>query len=114
MKRLIKDSNHKVFLIVDNLRVHHACCNKPWLKKNINKIELVYLPCYSPDFNPVELFNNDLKTALHKGESARCKGKLKSKVRKHLRQRQREPHIVKKFLKNQAQLMRKMMTRMSD
>lgn len=102
MKRLIKDSNHKVFLIVDNLCVHHACCNKPWLQKNTDKIELVYLPCYSPDLNPVELLNNDLKTALHKGEPARCKGKLKSKVRKHLRQRQREPHIVKKFIKKSS------------
>lgn len=97
MKRLLKASNHK-----DNLRVHHACCNKPWLQKNIDKIELVYLPSYSPDLNPVELHNNDLKTAFHKGEPARCKGKLKNKVRKHLRQRQREPHIVQKFFKKSS------------
>lgn len=54
---------------------------------------------YSPDLNPVELLNNDLKTALHKGEPARCKGKLKTKVRRHMMKRQREPHIVKKFFK---------------
>lgn len=99
MQRLIKDAKCKVFLIVDNLRVHHACCNKPWLQKNIDKIELFYLPSYSPDLNPVELLNNDLKTALHKGEPARCKGKLKTKVRRHMMKRQREPHIVKKFFK---------------
>lgn len=99
MQRLIKDTNRKVFLIVDNLRVHHASCNKPWLQKNIDKIELFYLPSYSPDLNPVELLNNDLKIALHKGEPARCKGKLKNKVRRHMMKRQREPHIVKKFFK---------------
>lgn len=71
----------------------------PGYKKNIDKIELFYLPSYSPDLNPVELLNNDLKIALHKGEPARCKGKLKTKVRRHMMKRQREPHIVKKFFK---------------
>ena len=102
MQRLIKDTKRKVFLIVDNLRVHHACCNKPWLQKNIDRIELFYLPSYSPDLNPVELLNNDLKTALHKGEPARCKGKLKTKVRRHMMKRQKEPHIVKKFFKKSS------------
>lgn len=69
------------------------------VRKNIDKIELFYLPGYSPELNPVELLNNDLKTALHKGEPARCKGKLKTKVRRHMMKRQREPHIVKKFFK---------------
>lgn len=102
MKRLIRDAGRKVFLIEDNLRVHHAKCNQAWLERNSNKIELFYLPSYSPDLNPVELLNGDLKTALHKGEPARCKDKLESKVRRHMRRRRREPKVVQKFFEKES------------
>jgi hypothetical protein len=32
MERLIKDSKKKVFLIVDNLRVHHSAPVKEWVE----------------------------------------------------------------------------------
>ena len=44
----------KVHLILDNVRYHHAKILKPFLEKNKNKIELMFLPAYSPDFNPIE------------------------------------------------------------
>ena len=44
IKRLIKDSSRKVFLILDNLRVHHAKIVKKWVGENSDKIELFYLP----------------------------------------------------------------------
>jgi len=65
----------------------------------LDVISLFYLPSYSPELNPVELLNNDLKIVLHIGEPARYKGKLKTKARRHMMKRQREPHIVKKFFK---------------
>jgi len=37
LKRLIKDVKRKVFLILDNLRVHHASVVKAWLEKNKKK-----------------------------------------------------------------------------
>jgi putative transposase len=44
----------KVIMVVDNVKYHHAKRLKPLLEKYKNKIELVYLPAYSPDLNPVE------------------------------------------------------------
>lgn len=41
----------KVFLIFDNLKVHHARPVKSWLAKNAQRIELFHLPSYSPDLN---------------------------------------------------------------
>lgn len=41
-------------MVVDNVRYHHAKRLKPILEKYKNKIELVYLPAYSPDLNPIE------------------------------------------------------------
>ena len=44
MKRLVKDAGRKVFLILDNLRVHHARLVKAWLAKHQDEIEVFYLP----------------------------------------------------------------------
>lgn len=41
-------------MVVDNVRYHHAKRLKPILEKYKNRIELVYLPAYSPDLNPIE------------------------------------------------------------
>lgn len=43
----------KIIMVVDNVRFHHAKLLKKWLLKN-PKLELVYLPPYSPELNPVE------------------------------------------------------------
>lgn len=67
MKRLIKDASKKIFLIVDNLRVHHSYIIKDWLKENKNEIELFFLPSYSPELNPDEYLNCDLKDGVHSG-----------------------------------------------
>jgi len=46
-KRLVKDADRKVFLILDNLKVHHARHVKQWLAKHAEQIEVFYLPIYS-------------------------------------------------------------------
>ena len=46
--------NQKVVMVVDNVRYHHAKRLKPILEKYKHRIELVYLPPYSPDLNPIE------------------------------------------------------------
>jgi transposase len=57
-KFLIKVIKHyegqKVIMVVDNVRYHHAKRLKPILEKYKHKMELVYLPAYSPDLNPIE------------------------------------------------------------
>jgi len=58
VKRLIKDAKQKVFLIVDNLRVHHAKAVKEWLAAHKDEIEIFYLPAYAPEQGP---FRVDLK-----------------------------------------------------
>lgn len=67
LKRLIADSNQKIFLIVDNLKVHKANKLKAWLQiPDIKQqLEVFYLPAYAPELNPDELLNNDLKQQLN-------------------------------------------------
>ncbi len=51
---LIKDADRKVFLILDNLRMHHSKRVKAWGSERKDQIELFYLPSYSPQLNPEE------------------------------------------------------------
>ena len=52
LRRLIKDAKSKIFLIVDNLRVHHATIVTAWVADNSDKIELFFLPPNAPEHNP--------------------------------------------------------------
>ncbi|MDX6751129.1 transposase [Geminicoccaceae bacterium 1502E] len=54
MRRLVNDTKGKVFLIVDNLRVHHARKVKAWVAAHHHEIELFHLPAYAPEHNPDE------------------------------------------------------------
>ena len=96
-KRLIKTAKRKVYLILDNLRVHHAKLFKAWLADNEDKIQVYYLPSYSPELNPDEYLNCDLKCGVHSGKPARSKDQLKSKVISHMRMLQKKPARVAKY-----------------
>jgi transposase len=64
LKQMIKYRRRKVILIVDNLKVHHSRPVKEWCEANKDRIELVFLPAYSPQINPDEYLNNGLKQRL--------------------------------------------------
>jgi transposase len=66
LERLIESSEKKIFLILDNLRVHHSKIVKAWAEEHQSQIELFYLPAYSPDLNPDEYLNNDFKRNVNK------------------------------------------------
>ncbi len=66
----------KVYLILDNLRVHHSKLVKKWVEKNKDEIELFYLPSYSPEKNPDEYLNCDLKYDLSDKPSPKNQQKL--------------------------------------
>ena len=100
-KRLIKASKRKVFLILDNLRVHHARIFKAWLAEHAGEIEVFYLPSYSPELNPDEYLNCDLKAGVHRGKPARNKVQLKKKVMSHMRMLQKKPQRVAKYFEHQ-------------
>ncbi len=100
MKRLIKDSDDRVFLILDNLRVHHAKVVKKWLDENQDKIEVYYLPAYSPDMNPDEYLNCDLKQGIRASSPARTQTQLEKKVLSHMRRLQALPERVKSYFQH--------------
>jgi transposase len=100
LKRLIKDAGRKVYLILDNLRVHHSKPVKKWVKEHQNQIELFFLPSYSPELNPDEYLNCDLKDGVHSKVPSRSKKDLKKKALSHLRKIQKLPKRVKNYFKH--------------
>lgn len=73
---LIKDASKKVFLILDNFRVLHSKVVKAWGVARVEQIELFYLPSYSPQLNPEERLNADLKQEMGRKVPVRTKAKL--------------------------------------
>jgi len=100
MVRLIKDAGRKIFLILDNLRVHHGKAIKQWLEEHREEIEVFYLPSYSPELNPDEYLNGNLKTKVHSGKPARNRKDLEKKTRSFMRTLQRRPSHVRSYFKH--------------
>ena len=97
LRRLIKDAGQKVFLIVDNLKVHHASKVKTWAAAHAHEIELFYLPAYAPDHNPDEYLNNDLKQKLRQQPQPATKDALVKNTRAVLRAIQRSPRRIQAY-----------------
>jgi transposase len=102
LERLVRGSKHKVFLIMDNLKVHHAHKIRDWLATRQEKIELFFLPSYSPELNPDEYLNCDFKAQVHSGKAARTKKQLKSKVKKAMKLLQKRPARVAKYFEHSS------------
>ena len=97
MRRLVHDSKKKVFLILDNLRVHHSRNVRAWLLEHRDEIEVFYLPPYAPQYNPDELLNSDLKRSISKRPSPRSDKELEHNVRSHLKTVQLRPDKIRGF-----------------
>lgn len=102
LERLIKDAQKKIFLIVDNLRVHHAKMLTEWLESNKNHIELIFLPSYSPERNPDEYLNNDLKIGLAARQHPKTPKDLLGNIVSHMRMLQKTPEHVIHFFEHPA------------
>ena len=100
MSRLVKDAPTKVFLILDNLRVHHSKDVKAWLEENKEKIEVFYLPSYSPELNPDEYLKADLKQRIRSGLISRSETDLRKKTRSFMMTIQNRPQHVRNYFKH--------------
>lgn len=100
MGRLIKGATKKIYLILDNLKVHHSHMVKDWLKEHESQIEVFHLPAYSPELNPDEYLNCDLKVGVDSGIPARTKEQLKQKAISHLRKLQKLPSRIMRYFRH--------------
>jgi transposase len=97
LQRLVRDADCKVFLILDNLPVHHARLVQDWLAEHRAEIEVFYLPAYSPEFNPDEGLHADLKQAVTRKPPARSKQDLKHRIISHMRSVSKRPDRIRSY-----------------
>lgn len=97
MRKLVKQAARKIYLIVDNHPVHKARQVKQWIEENATKIRLIFLPGYSPELNPDEMLNNDVKSNAVGRKRAANQPQLMHNVRRHLAHRQSDQDTVRRF-----------------
>jgi len=100
LQKVIDSSQKKVYLIVDNLRVHHAKLVKAWIEEHKEQIAIFYLPPYSPEFNPDEYLNQDYKRNANKNKIPVNLKELKENTLNHMNALQNNPEKVASFFKH--------------
>lgn len=96
LRRLITGMDRKILLIVDGHPTHKANMVRQFVADNSKKIELFFLPAYSPELNPDELAWAHVKTKIAKA-TTQTKADLKKTIKKVMRRLQKTPDIVKSF-----------------
>ncbi len=96
LRRLIVGMDRKVFLVVDGHPAHKAKLVPEFVRANAERLELFFLPPYSPELNPDELVWAHVKTRVAKA-AVQTKDGLKSMVDRTLHRLQKLPAIVSGF-----------------
>jgi transposase len=90
LARLIRQSKgQKIILILDGHPVDRARKVRQWVQQRSDQIELQFPPGYSPELNPTELLNQDVKTNALGRRRPRSQQELIGDTRSYLRSTQR-------------------------
>ena len=95
--RLLRQIPGSITLILDSLPAHKGKVIQQWLEKNSQRIQMFFLPAYSPELNPDEMLNQDVKTNAVGRKRPSAQKEMIKNVRGYLWSRQRKPEAVKKY-----------------
>ena len=97
LQLMIKYSKKKIFFITDNHPAHKTIKLNQWLEDNKDRIEVFFIPPYSPELNPQEYLNQDLKTNIIGKKRAINKEQLKDNISEFMNKRKQDKPQVKKY-----------------
>lgn len=97
LSRLHKQVGGRVVVILDSHPVHKSAEVRRWIKGTNGEMELYYLPGYSPELNPDEYLNQDVKANAAGTQRPTNQGEMISNVRGYLRSTQRTRGAVTKY-----------------
>jgi transposase len=103
LERLVKSQKdrRKIILVLDGHPTHKAKAVTKWVDEHRDQIELVLLPGYSPEINPAEIANHDIKAEVLTRHRPKTKSALVDLLRRHLLRRQKQPSVVASFFLEQ-------------
>lgn len=97
LRRLLRSVKPKIYLIVDRHPVHKSGEAQRWIKAHEDRIRMFFLPGYSPELNPDEYLNNDVKSNAVGRRRPATLEEMRRDLEGYLRSTQRQPHIVRSF-----------------
>jgi transposase len=101
-KQLIKYRKRKAVVIVDGAKTHRSKALKEWLEANKERIEMFYLPPYSPDLNPDEHVNADVKYGVGSKHPKRNKEELRKATEEHMLLLESSPERIRRYFLDPA------------
>ena len=102
LRRLLKHNRRKVVLIWDGHPVHSSAAVAKFVAENAPRLKVYRLPTYSPDLNPDELVNNDVKSnALGRKRPRNLKQMIRH-IRAHMHKRKNDPALVRRFFQEES------------
>ena len=97
LKRMIKYSKEKIYFITDGHPAHKTKKLNEWLEENKNRIEIFFLPPYSPELNPQEYVNQDVKTNIVGKRRPINKAQMRTNVEDFMHRRKNDRKQVQKY-----------------
>ena len=98
--RLLKQVKRPIILIVDGHPVHRSKAVATFVAEQQGRLTLVFLPTYSPELNPDELLNQDVKSNTVRKQRPSNTSQMISQVRSYLHSRQKQPTLVRRYFKH--------------
>ena len=99
MKRLLKQLDGRIYLIVDGHPVHKSGEARRFVDQHKPRLRLIRMLGYCPELNPDELLNQDVKTnGLGKSRPTN-RTELMATVRSHLYRRQKQPQVIRNLFR---------------
>lgn len=97
LQQMIKYSRQKIYFVTDGHPAHKTKKLNEWLTENSNRIEVFFLPPYSPELNPQEYVNQDVKTNVIGKKRPINKAQMRSNVENFMTKRKNDRRQVQKY-----------------
>lgn len=99
LQQMIKYSRQKIFFITDGHPAHKTKKLNEWLSENKDRIEVLFLPPYSPELNPQEYVNNDVKTNIIGKKRAINKVQMRTNIEEFMNRKKSDKRQVQKYFR---------------
>jgi len=97
LRRLLRQNRRKIFLMIDSHPVHVAQAAWRWFKNHRAALRIYFLPGYSPELNPDEYLNQDVKTNAVGRTRPLDRKEMIDNIRAYLRSTQANRSLVKRY-----------------
>lgn len=97
LKRMIRYSKEKIFFITDGHPAHKTKTLQAWLEENKKRIEVFFIPPYSPELNAQEYLNQDVKTNIIGKKRPTNKAEMRANVEDFMYSRKNDKKQVQKY-----------------